>query len=165
MISEENSSSSRRLLPHRVRNSTTILPVLKSSWLRTSGRNELEELEQEQKQLANAEEIKESLCAAENLLEAVPAGGEEVSVTGLIRDASRHLEKISSYMPEVSSIAERLESCRLELDDIISELADVNASTEVSGDRLPEVEERLSMLYSLLRAYSCRTVGGTHRSA
>ncbi len=121
--------------------------------------NELEELEQEQKQLANAEEIKESLCAAENLLEAVPAGGEEVSVTGLIRDASRHLEKISSYMPEVSSIAERLESCRLELDDIISELADVNASTEVSGDRLPEVEERLSMLYSLLRAYSCRTVG------
>lgn len=121
--------------------------------------NELEELEQEQKQLANAEEIKENLCSAENLLTSVRTQEGEAAVTSLMRDASRHLEKVSSYIPAAASLAERLESCRLELDDILSELSSVNAGTEVSEERLSQVEDRLSMLYSLMRSFSCSTVG------
>lgn len=121
--------------------------------------NELEELEQEQKQLANAEEIKENLCSAENLLTSVRTQEGEAAVTSLMRDASRHLEKVSSYIPAAASLAERLESCRLELDDILSELSSVNAGTEVSEERLVQVEDRLSMLYSLMRSFSCPTVG------
>ena len=118
--------------------------------------NELESLELEQKQLANAEEIKEGLCTAETLLGTVRTGGEEVSVPALLRDVSRHLEKVSGYVPAVSSLAERLDSCRIELDDILSELSDINSATEVSAGRLEEVEDRLSLIYSLLRAFSCR---------
>lgn len=118
--------------------------------------NELESLELEQKQLANAEEIKEGLCTAETLLGTVRTGGEEVSVPALLRDVSRHLEKVSDYVPAVSSLAERLDSCRIELDDILSELSDINSATEVSAGRLEEVEDRLSLIYSLLRAFSCR---------
>ena len=118
--------------------------------------NELESLELEQKQLANAEEIKEGLCTAETLLGTVRTGGEEVSVPTLLRDVSRHLEKVSGYVPAVSSLAERLDSCRIELDDILSELSDINSATEVSAGRLEEVEDRLSLIYSLLRAFSCR---------
>lgn len=121
--------------------------------------NELEELEQEQKQLANAEEIKENLCSAENLLTSVRTQEGEAAVTSLMRDASRHLEKVSSYIPAAASLAERLESCRLELDDILSELSSVNEGTEVSEERLSQVEDRLSMLYSLMRSFSCSTVG------
>lgn len=121
--------------------------------------NELEELEQEQKQLANAEEIKENLCSAESLLTSVRTQEGEAAVTSLMRDASRHLEKVSSYIPAAASLAERLESCRLELDDILSELSSVNAGTEVSEERLSQVEDRLSMLYSLMRSFSCSTVG------
>ena len=118
---------------------------------------ELEELEMEQKQLANAEEIKEGLCAAENLLGAVPSGDGTTSVTSILREAARHLDKISSYVPAASSLSERLESARLELEDILSELSDLNSDTDVSDSRLAEVEERLSLLYSLLRSYSCST--------
>ena len=121
--------------------------------------NEMEELEQEQKQLANAEEIKENLCSAESLLTSVRTQEGEAAVTSLMRDASRHLEKVSSYIPAAASLAERLESCRLELDDILSELSSVNAGTEVSEERLSQVEDRLSMLYSLMRSFSCSTVG------
>lgn len=118
---------------------------------------ELEELEMEQKQLANAEEIKEGLCAAENLLGAVPSGDGTTSVTSILREAARHLDKISSYVPAASSLSERLDSARLELEDILSELSDLNSDTDVSDSRLVEVEERLSLLYSLLRSYSCST--------
>ena len=118
---------------------------------------ELEELEMEQKQLANAEEIKEGLCAAENLLGAVPSGDGTTSVTSILREAARHLDKISSYVPVASSLSERLDSARLELEDILSELSDLNSDTDVSDGRLAEVEERLSLLYSLLRSYSCST--------
>ena len=122
--------------------------------------NELEELEAEQKQLANAEEIKECLCTAENLLGSVQSGDGETSVPSLLRDASRHLDRISGFVPAAESLSSRLESCRLELDDIISELSSVNSDTEVSEGRLQEVEERLSLLYSLMRAFSCDSVAG-----
>ena len=120
--------------------------------------NELEELEAEQKQLANAEEIKEGLCSAEDLLNSVTSRDGETTVPSLLRDASRHLERVSRYVPAAATLAERLESCRLELDDICSELSSVNSDTEVSESRLQEVEDRLSLLYSLLRSYSCRTL-------
>ncbi len=118
---------------------------------------ELEELELEQKQLANAEDIKDGLCAAENLLDSVQSADGEGSVASVLRDASRHLEKIAGFVPKVSSLAERLENCRLEIDDILSELSAINSDTEISEGRLEIVEDRLSMLYSLLRAFSCQT--------
>ena len=121
--------------------------------------NEIEELEAEQKQLANAEEIKECLCSAQDLLDSVRSGEDGTSVPALMREASRQLGRIE-YVPGMSSLAERLESCRLEVEDIVSELAEVNSRTEVSGDRLAEVDERLSLLYSLLRAFSCTDIGG-----
>lgn len=118
---------------------------------------ELEELELEQKQLANAEDIKDGLCAAENLLDSVQSADGEGSVASVLRDASRHLEKIAGFVPKVSSLAERLENCRLEIDDILSELSAINSDTEISEGRMEIVEDRLSMLYSLLRAFSCQT--------
>ena len=121
---------------------------------------ELEELEQEQKQLANAEEIKENLCAAENFLNSVPSSDGEIPVTSLLRDASRCLDRISPYVPDAASLSERIESCRLEIDDIAGELSRINADTEVSDTRLAEVEDRLSLLYGLMQKFSCRDVGG-----
>ncbi len=119
---------------------------------------EIEELEQEQKQLANAEEIKENLCAAENFLNSVPSSDGEIPVTSLLRDASRCLDRISPYVPDAASLSERIESCRLEIDDIAGELSRINADTEVSDTRLAEVEDRLSLIYSLFRTFSCGTV-------
>ncbi len=115
---------------------------------------ELETLEAEQKQLAHAEEIKETLCAAENLLS--PEEGE--SPAGQLREAARWLDKAGRYIPSMDALVERLTSARLELDDIAREIASVNAATEASPRRLEEVEERLSLLYSLMQKHGVSSI-------
>ena len=121
---------------------------------------ELEELETEQKQLANAEEIKSSLYQVENYFS--PSGDDaqddRISIDSMLKDSSRILDKLSSYIPSVSALSERIESARLELDDVLSEVSDLESGTEISDERLQEVEERLSLLYDLLKKYSCTQV-------
>lgn len=121
---------------------------------------ELEELETEQKQLANAEEIKSSLYQVENYFS--PSGDDaqddRMSIDSMLKESSRILDKLSSYVPSVSALSERIESARLELDDVLSEVSDLEAGTEISDERLQEVEERLSLLYDLLKKYSCTQV-------
>lgn len=121
---------------------------------------ELEELETEQKQLANAEEIKSSLYQVENYFS--PSGDDvqddRMSIDSMLKESSRILDKLSSYIPSVSALSERIESARLELDDVLSEVSDLEAGTEISDERLQEVEERLSLLYDLLKKYSCSQV-------
>lgn len=121
---------------------------------------ELEELETEQKQLANAEEIKSSLYQVENYFS--PSGDDaqddRISIDSMLKDSSRILDKLSSYIPSASALSERIESARLELDDVLSEVSDLESGTEISDERLQEVEERLSLLYDLLKKYSCTQV-------
>lgn len=121
---------------------------------------ELEELEIEQKQLTNAEEIKSSLYQVENYFS--PSGDDaqddRMSIDSMLKDSSRILDKLSSYIPSVSALSERIESARLELDDVLSEVSDLESGTEISDERLQEVEERLSLLYDLLKKYSCTQV-------
>lgn len=121
---------------------------------------ELEELETEQKQLANAEEIKSSLYQVENYFS--PSGDDaqddRMSIDSMLKESSRILDKLSSYIPSVSALSERIESARLELDDVLSEVSDLEAGTEISDERLQEVEERLSLLYDLQKKYSCTQV-------
>lgn len=121
---------------------------------------ELEELETEQKQLANAEEIKSSLYQVESYFS--PSGDDaqddRMSIDSMLKESSRILDKLSSYIPSVSALSERIESARLELDDVLSEVSDLEAGTEISDERLQEVEERLSLLYDLLKKYSCTQV-------
>ena len=118
---------------------------------------ELEELEIEQRQLANAEEIKTSLCSVEELFTATSSAGEAMSVDSVLKEADKALSKVSRYIPEVSALADRIDSCRRELDDILSEVSTINSRTELSETRLEEVEDRMSLLYSLLQKHSCRT--------
>ena len=116
---------------------------------------ELEELEAEQQRLANAEEIKESLCEVEGFFS---PGDDVPSPDSGLRRIMGILSRLSKYLPEAESLSDRLSSVRIELADIASEVSAVNSRMEVSTDRLQEVEERLSALYGLLKSHSCRTV-------
>ena len=110
---------------------------------------ELEALESEQKQLAHAEEIKEMLCEAQELL--APESGE--SLSGQLREAAKRLEKAGRYIPSLEPLAQRLASARVELDDIAQEVMAVNERSQASPERLEAVEERLSLLYGLLQKH------------
>ena len=117
---------------------------------------ELETLENEQKVLSNAEDIKETLWAAQELLS---PSGEGRSVVSSLKEAGRLLEKVSSWVGAAGDLSERISSSRIEIDDIVSSLEEANAAVEVSPQRLAEVEDRFSMLYSLMKRHGCSGIG------
>ncbi len=116
---------------------------------------ELKELEEEQKQLANAEEIKTNLAEALDLLD---PSDDRVSVSSALREAQKLVEKTARFVPALSEIGERLDSARIELDDICSEIDRIGSSVLLSQERLVEVEDRISVIYSLMRKHDVRTV-------
>lgn len=116
---------------------------------------ELEELEEEQKRLANAEELKENFFSVENIL----SGSEDRdSFDSMLKEAVRQLDKAARYVEPAKELSARLESSRLEIEDILSEVTALEGSTEVSQDRLEQVEDRMSLLYDLMKKHGCRTV-------
>ena len=115
---------------------------------------ELAELEEEQKQLANAEEIKSCLSGAEELF--APTS-DALSIDASLKEVDRLLSRAGRYIPSVSELSERISSCRRELDDIYDEVSSLNSRIDTSQERLELVEDRMSLLYSLMQKHSCRT--------
>ncbi len=109
---------------------------------------EQEELEQEQELLEHAEEIRQSLQGAYNML-----NSEEFSVTQQLRQAINNLRQVEEVMPAVSEWTERLESCRIELDDLEQDIEQAAERTEGDPQRLAYLDERLSTLYGLLKKH------------
>ena len=110
--------------------------------------NEIDELEEEQKVLSNAEEIK-------TILAQVASKRPDADV----KETARAISKLEKYVPAISELAGRLESVRIELADIFDEIETRYERTEVSEERLVQVEDRLSLLYGLLKKHNCSTVG------
>ena len=118
---------------------------------------ELEELEEEQKQLANAEEIKNCLGNAEELFTA-STSVDSISVDSSLKEVSKLLTKAGRYVSSLSELSDRVDSCRRELDDILSEISSVNSRVDLSQERLEQVESRMSLLYGLMQKHSCKDV-------
>ena len=116
---------------------------------------ELAELEEEQKQLANAEDIKTGLSNVEELFTSSASAGEVLSIDASLKEAGKILARLGKYMPAAEELAERTDSCRRELDDILSEISDMNQRTDLSESRLEEVENRMSLIYGLMQKHSC----------
>ena len=114
---------------------------------------EMEALEQEQKALAHAEDIRTGLDAAYACL-----NPHDISVSQLLKDAATRLSKFAAWDDRLESLAARLESSRIEISDIEREIEDISSSVTVSPQRLDEVEERMSLIYSLERKHGCADV-------
>ncbi len=117
---------------------------------------ELEALEEEHRGLANAEQIMESLSAA--VRELSPEEDDAPGVIASLKEAGKQLERISQFLPEIPELVSRLESARLEVEDINSELDTRLSRVNLSPARLEAVEERMSLLYSLLKKHGCDTI-------
>ena len=116
---------------------------------------ELAALEEEQKQLANAEEIRTGLASVSELFTSASSAGELPSMDAALKESVRILSRISRFLPVTQELAERADSCRHELDDILSEVSSLAERTDVSESRLEEVENRMSYIYSLMQKHSC----------
>ena len=111
--------------------------------------------EQEAQMLEHAEEIREALWTAEGLLEG--DGREQAGILSALHSASRQLESITSLLPASSELAERIDSCLIELKDVTAEITSAADQVEISPERLQTVQEWLSNLYSLQQKHHVNT--------
>ena len=115
---------------------------------------ELEELEAEQRQLANAESIKETFAAVTALLEPE----ESMSLESALKEAGRLLDKLSTLVQGTAELSERLHSSRIEIADIAESVSTLDSRIALSQERLEEVEDRMSLLYGLMQKHGCTSV-------
>lgn len=114
---------------------------------------ELEELENERKLLANMAQVKASL----QLISGALTDG-DTNADDLVREAAAEASQIASYVDDGEALADRLEALRVELRDIAATFADADSTLSDDPARLDEVEERLNLLYDLLRRQQAETV-------
>ena len=115
---------------------------------------ELAELEEEQKQLANAEEIKSYLSTVE-LLFTEDSNGDGLPLDSMLKEVVKLLSKAARFVPSASELSDRVDSCRRELDDVLSDVSQINQRVDMSPERLEEVEDRMSLIYSLFQKHGC----------
>lgn len=114
---------------------------------------EIELLEEEFNLLSNAGEIRNSLVAAVACMN--PA---EISLIQNMKEAVNLLSKIEEKYHPAADISRRLESCRIELKDIENEIINKSETISLSPERAAELEERLSLIYSLFKRHKCEDV-------
>lgn len=114
--------------------------------------DEQAELEEEQKALAHAEEIKTELTTAQYLLD------DEKAVLPMLKETMAAIGKIKDYLPQSDTWLDRLQTTYIEIKDIDSEIVSVAERTEFNPARLEYVDNRLSEIYSLQKKYKVSTV-------
>ncbi|MDO4981560.1 MAG: DNA repair protein RecN [Prevotellaceae bacterium] len=113
-----------------------------------------EELEQESETLSHVEDIKGALFTAESLI-----GGEsDRTMVESIKEASRALTGITDVYADAAELAERLDSCAIELKDIAQDLSQKAEYVEFDPQRLEDINNRLDTIYSLQKKHRVSTV-------
>jgi DNA repair protein RecN (Recombination protein N) len=105
---------------------------------------EQERLEEEQRRLTHAEEIKRTLAAAYNFLD----DGEQ-PLTGQLQDVLRSISEVKKYDAAIPGLYQRLEGLSLELGDLAGELEKLAEGTEHDPERIVEIQQRLDVIYRL----------------
>ena len=109
---------------------------------------ELEALEEEERQLSHAQEIREELGGAVSALE-----DDERGALQSVHLALRSVESIRRYHSSAEEWCERLSSVRIELQDLSSTLSSEAEEVTFSPKRLARVEARLDQLRGLLHKH------------
>ncbi len=109
---------------------------------------EVHALEQEQKELSHATEIKESTALFNTaVLE------NEDSILSVLKDLDKKLLHVSNFQPKLRAVHERINSVIIELEDLAEECVSIQDSVEAQPGRLLIIEERLNKLYRLMHKH------------
>ena len=114
---------------------------------------EQEELEQQSELLSHAEEVKGALYEADNHLNADQQGA-----VSSVRQSFQTLRNIARVLPAANELAERLESCHIELKDIADEVGSLLERTDFDPAELDRLNNRLDLLYDLEKKYHVDSV-------
>jgi DNA repair protein RecN (Recombination protein N) len=116
--------------------------------------DEQEKLESELSVLEHAEEIKAKLTTVIQML-----GQSEYSVNQSLASIKSDFQSLVGFSKEFEQLFERIESARIELNDILSEVENANEKTEFDPARAEQVNGRLSVIYQLQQKHRMSSIG------
>lgn len=111
--------------------------------------NELAELETEHKQLAYAEQLRESVQLALNALD----DNNSQAALGLINTAENAIKNIIYLAPQLTSSVELLSSTAIQLQEAHNDLTHYIDNIEINPERLFTIEQRLNQIHDLARKH------------
>ena len=114
---------------------------------------EQEELEQKADTMSHSEEIKSALYDADRQLSADGTG-----VVSNLHSAVNAINSIIRVMPAAETLAQRMESCHIELKDISLEISSMLDDIDFDPAELDAINSRLDKIYDLEKKYRCNTV-------
>ncbi len=115
--------------------------------------NEQTELEQNVDKLNNVEAIKLNLSEAISVL-----SNEETGILDLLHISKNNLAKIASFSEAYSNLLNRLESTKIELDDILFELEKQDENIDFNPLEIEKMNDRLQLLYSLQKKHHVESI-------
>lgn len=107
-------------------------------------KGEQEELERERELLSNMTDIKLTLNTALDALTNAKS-----NALSLLSAAVDSCEELGTVLEDAESLAQRLESARIEIQDIAETLSDYDSNLNADPQELERIEERLNNIYSL----------------
>lgn len=116
--------------------------------------DEQQELEEEARLLEHAETIKEALASVVAMCD----GQEGDGVVSRLSASRSALSQVSAFHDGIESLHERLNSCLIEVQDILSEVASLDDRIQYSPERQAEVNERLDLIYRLEKKHGVDNV-------
>ena len=115
--------------------------------------NEQEEIEQKLAKLNHIEEIKL------NLSEAYEKGlNDEIGIQNLLNSFANNLNKISSYSKDFKELFERINSVKIEFDDIVNEIELQNEQVNFDPDTLDKLNNRLQLIFNLQKKHGVGSI-------
>ncbi|MDY6413278.1 MAG: DNA repair protein RecN, partial [Bacteroidales bacterium] len=112
-----------------------------------------DELEQQQRRLANASSLKEDLWKVSNML-----NGEEQSLIDQLREVQATLANAEQNLSDIEGMGQRVNNSLIDLKDIAQSVAMIEETLSDDPAMLQQVEDRLNTIYSLERKHGVKTV-------
>ena len=109
----------------------------------------LEALEQDQRNLANFNSIKEELVYSQQLL-----SDEKYGLTTTMTNLKNSLKRLSESSDSYSILLDRFSSTLIEVDDISNEIENNLENLEENPGKLEEINSKLSSIHNLFRKHS-----------
>lgn len=114
---------------------------------------EQEHLEQQSEVLTHAEEIKSALFNVDGIL-----SSDEHNIISMLKNATDSMYNIQTVYPDAENLAERLNSCLIELKDISREVMSHTDGIDYDPDKLQYINARLDTIYTLENKYHVDSV-------
>ncbi|WP_422860159.1 DNA repair protein RecN [Flagellimonas sp. S174] len=112
-----------------------------------------EELESEHEKLSNVEQIMELLTQGHQLM-----NGEQIGIAEQVQELKRIFQNLSQYGPMYDSLSKRIESIYIELDDVASEIENIQGGVEANPLKLDSINGQLQLLYDLQKKHQVGSV-------